>query len=401
VSGLGLCFGCCCQANLCRIELLTALSGPARRLPLQKPMLTERPSLRPRDLRVTAQFQITFQTVDALVVAYSANLSRGGLFLKTDRASPPGSVISLVVRLPDGGEEIEVPCSVIFTRDGRDGQTAGMGLKFIDPDETIQKRIEWFIINSSPDSSDLATQSQIRKLNLVIVDDDRFQRDVASSGFIQRGDRVRIAVDGLAGLALCLEEKPDVILTDVQMPRMDGWQMVRLIRARAALSKVPILFLTSLSSEQDRLVGYRLGVDDYLTKPHDPQDLVTRVDRAVLRAEQINRSTNEAERDALRGDLNQVSIQSVLGFLEMERRSGVLRIGPVINARLELRDGRIYRAALEGARTQPPREQLYRILDCTVGRFEFVQGQVNEPNESQMSTSTAILEHARRQDESE
>jgi uncharacterized protein (TIGR02266 family) len=93
-------------------------------------MLTEPPSLRPRDLRVTAQFQITFQTIDALVVAYSANLSRGGLFLKTDRAAPPGSVISLVVKLPDGGEQIEVPCSVIFARDGSDGQTAGMGLIF-------------------------------------------------------------------------------------------------------------------------------------------------------------------------------------------------------------------------------------------------------------------------------
>jgi uncharacterized protein (TIGR02266 family) len=355
--------------------------------------------MQPRDLRVTAQFQITFQTVDALVVAYSANLSRGGLFLKTDRLIPEGNVISLVIRLPDCGTDIEVPCTVVFVRDGKDGQTAGMGLKFIDPDESIQRRIEWFIINSSPESSELATQSQIRKLNLVIVDDDRFQSDVASSGFIKRGDRVRIARDGLAGLALCLEEKPDVILTDVQMPRMDGWQMVRLIRARANLAKVPILFLTSLSSEQDRLVGYRLGVDDYLTKPHDPEDLVTRVERAVLRAEQINRSTNDAERDALRGDLNQVSIQSVLSFLEMERRSGVLRIGPICNARLELKNGRIYRVLLEGANSLTPREQLFCILDASVGRFEFVQAPIEPPDEIEMPTSNAILEHARRQDE--
>jgi uncharacterized protein (TIGR02266 family) len=355
--------------------------------------------MQPRDLRVTAQFQITFQTVDALVVAYSANLSRGGLFLKTDRGMPEGSVISLVIKLPDGGTDIEVPCTVVFVRDGQDGQTAGMGLKFIDPDESIQKRIEWYIINSSPDSSDVAVQSRLRKLNLVIVDDDRFQSDVAASGFIKRGDRVRIARDGLSGLALCLEEKPDVILTDVQMPRMDGWQMVRLIRARSHLAKVPILFLTSLSSEQDRLVGYRLGVDDYLTKPHEPDDLVTRVDRAVLRAEQIARSTNDAERDALRGDLRQVSLQSVLSFLEMERRSGVLRVGPVVNARLEIQDGRIHRVSIEGATGLGPREQLFRILDSSEGRFEFVQSAVNVADEVQMSTSGAILEHARLKDE--
>jgi uncharacterized protein (TIGR02266 family) len=354
--------------------------------------------MQPRDLRVTAQFQITFQTVDALVVAYSANLSRGGLFLKTDRSMPEGSEISLVIKLPDGGTDIEVPCTVVFVRDGHDGQTAGMGLKFIDPDESIQKRIEWYIINSSPDSSDVAAQSKLRRLSVVIVDDDHFQSDVAASGFAKRGDRVRVARDGLAGLALCLEEKPDVILTDVQMPRMDGWQMVRLIRARAHLAKVPILFLTSLSSEQDRLVGYRLGVDDYLTKPHDPEDLVTRVERAVLRAEQIARSTNDAERDALRGDLRQVSLQSVLSFLEMERRSGVLRVGPVVNARLDIQDGRIHRVSIEGA-TSLPREQLFRVLDAAEGRFEFVQGPIDVPDEVQMSTSGAILEHARLHDE--
>lgn len=355
--------------------------------------------MQPRDLRVTAQFHITFRTVDALVVAYSANLSRGGLFLKTNRLLPIGSVISLVIRLPDGMGDLEAPCSVIFVRDGSDEQPAGMGLKFIDPDAAIQKRIEWFIINSSPDNNELRAQSRVRTLNIVIVDDDRFQSDVASSAFIARGDRVRVASDGLAGLALCIEEKPEVILTDVQMPRMDGWQMVRLIRARPALAKVPILFLTSLSSEQDRLVGYRLGVDDYLTKPHNPDDLVTRVDRAVLRAEQLNRSVDRAERDALRGDLGQVSIQSVLGFLEMERRSGTLRIGPIVNARIELREGRIVNAALDGAEGTPIREQLFRVLDAIEGRFEFVQGHVDTPDQLDLPTSNLILEHARRRDE--
>ena len=355
--------------------------------------------MQPRDLRVAAQFHITFRTVDALVVAYSANLSRGGLFLKTDRPEPEGTVIRLAIQLPDGGEALEVPCSVVFTRDSHDGQAAGMGLKFIDPDESIQRRIEWFIINSTPDPSDVRAQSQFRKLNLLIVDDDHFQSDTSSAAFIARGDAVRIARDGLAGLALCIETMPDVILTDVQIPRMDGWQMVRLIRARPALTKVPILFLTSLSSEQDRLVGYRLGVDDYLTKPIDPQVLLTRVERAVLRAEQVNRATNQAERDALRGDLNQVSIQSVLGFLEMERRSGTLRIGPITNARLELRDGRIHRASLDGFGKLPSRDQLFRILDIAEGRFEFVQGEVGAPDEIGLPTSNVLLEHARLRDE--
>jgi uncharacterized protein (TIGR02266 family) len=353
----------------------------------------------PRDLRVQAQFHITFHTVDALVVAYSANLSRGGLFLKTNRLLPIDSVVSLVIHLPDGGDDVEVPCSVVFIREQEGEQTQGMGLKFIDPDDSIKQRIEWFIINSSPDANEVKTQAQLRRLNLVIVDDDRLQSDVAASAFNARGDNVRIARDGLAGLALCLEEKPDVILTDVQMPKMDGWQMVRLLRARPNLAKVPILFLTSLSSESDRLVGYRLGVEDYVTKPPDPHDLMLRVDRAVLRAEQINRSATTAEREALRGELNQVGIQSILSFIEMERRTGVLRIVASENAKLEIRDGQIIRAHLESLAKATPRGQLFRILDLTDGRFEFVQGEVLGPDEIQLPTSNVLIEHARLRDE--
>jgi uncharacterized protein (TIGR02266 family) len=355
--------------------------------------------MQPRDLRVPAQFHITFHTVDALVVAYSSNLSRGGLFLKTTRLLPPESVMSLIIHLPDGGDDITVDCSVVFTRDGSDGQPQGMGLKFVDPDENVKKRIEWFIINSSPDPNELVAQSQTRRLDLVIVDDDHFQSDVAASAFKARGDQVRVARDGLAGLALCLEKTPDVILTDVQMPKMDGWQMVRLLRARPSLTRVPILFLTSLSSESDRLVGYRLGVEDYLTKPHDPKDLVLRVDRAVLRAAQIGGSIAPPSTNALRGDLQQVSIQSVLGFLEMERRTGILRISADCHARLEIRDGRILRAHLDTLAKATPRGQLFKILDITQGRFEFIQSDVAGPDEIQWPISNILLEHARLRDE--
>lgn len=355
--------------------------------------------MQPRDLRVSAQFSITFHTIDALVVAYSANLSRGGVFLKTSRLLPVDSTLSLSIHLPDDTEPLEVPCTVVFCRDGGDGQTQGMGLRFIDPDDAVKNRIEWFIINSTPEPAEVRAQCQARKLSLVIVDDDHFQSDVASSAFKARGDHVRVARDGLAGLALCLEQTPDIILTDVQMPRMDGWQMVRLIRARANLAKVPIIFLTSLSSEADRLVGYRLGVEDYLTKPHDPYDLMLRVDRVVLRAEQIQRTEAKGDRDALRGDLSQVSIQSVLSFIEMERRSGTLRIGPVEHARLEIREGRILRAHLSSLAKATPRGQVFKILDIAQGRFEFVQGNVEGPDEIQLPISNLLLEHARLRDE--
>ncbi len=355
--------------------------------------------MKPRELRVSSQFAIRFQTMDALVVAYSSNLSRGGLFLKTNRLLSKGSSLDLVIHLPDGQEDVTVPCVVIYVRDGADGKAMGMGLKFVDPDEKVRKRIEWFIVNSTPDAGELKAQAMTRQLDVVVVDDDARMADRAASGFLARGDIVRIARDGLEGLAACLKQVPDVILSDVQMPRMDGWQMVRQLRARANLARVPVLFLTSLSSEHDRLIGYRLGVDDYLTKPVNPDDVVTRVDRAVLRAAQIQNSETEAERDALRGDLAQVSIQSVLAFLEVERRTGVLRIGPEVNGRLELRDGRVIRASLDEASYNSALDTVFALLDVRVGRFEFVPRDVDGPDEIELPVSNLLLEHARRCDE--
>jgi hypothetical protein len=136
-----------------------------------------------------------------------------------------------------------------------------------------------------------------------------------------------------------------------------------------------------------------------VTKPPDPHDLVLRVDRAVLRAEQIHRSATTAERDALRGELSQVGIQSILGFLEMERRTGILRIVGTETARLEIREGQIIRAYLESLSKATPRGQLFRILDFTKGRFEFVQQDVTGPDEIQLPTTNVLIEHARIRDE--
>ena len=355
--------------------------------------------MKPRELRVSSRFAIRFQTVDALVVAYSSNLSRGGLFLRTNRLLPKGSQIELVIHLPDGGEDLQVPCTVVFIREGEEVKAVGMGLKFVDPDEKVKKRLEWFIVNSTPDTDELRAQSNTRLLDVVVVDDDPRMAALAASAFRARGDQVRVARDGLEGLATCLKSTPDVILSDVQMPRMDGWQMVRQLRARPTLARVPVLFLTSLSSEHDRLVGYRLGVDDYLTKPVDPSDVASRVDRAVLRAEQIQRSESDAERDALRGDLAQVGIQSILAFLEIERRSGVLRVGPEVNGRMELRDGRVIRASVDGASFAAPVDAVFALLDVRVGRFEFVTQLVEGDEDIALPTSNLLLEHARRQDE--
>src|SRR6185295_3252169 len=97
-------------------------------------------------------------------------------------------------------------------------------------------------------------------------------------------DRVRFAANGFEALALCGRETPDLIVSDVNLPKMDGWQLLRLLRTKPQFAAVPLLFMTPLSGEADRLRGYRLGVDDYLAKPFRVAELKARVDRLLARA---------------------------------------------------------------------------------------------------------------------
>jgi CheY-like chemotaxis protein len=172
-----------------------------------------------------------------------------------------------------------------------------------------------------------------------------------------------------------------------------------MLRARPAFVRVPIIFLTTLKSEEDRLLGYRLGVDDYLPKPYELSELASRVDRVVLRAEKHEKEA-AADGRGLTGDLEQVGLPSILSFLEVERRSGELRVSGAVSGRVWLREGRPLRAELgERGATASGRQAFYALLDVTVGRFDFHESESEGPDEIGAGISALLLEHARLKDE--
>ncbi len=339
--------------------------------------------------------------MDDLVVAYTRNLSRGGMRLRTSQEFPLGSQVEVRIDLPDGGPEVRIPCEVVDVHHDEASQAWYLGARFIDPNETTRRRLEWYILNSEPAPGQLGGDSPHRyRLKILIVEDEPRQRDAAARPFVERGDDVRLATDGLDALGKAINDPPDVVLTDVQMPKMDGWQLLRMLRSRPAFARVPVLFLTTLASEADRLRGYRLGVDDYLPKPPDPEDLKVRVDRAAVRAMQLASGSKPPPDQALRGDLEQVGLTSLLSFIEMERMTGYVRVGPAVNGRILVREGRPVQVFVDTAEAgESPRDRLFRLLDLRVGRFEFVPTTVDVQDEIQAGTSSLLLEHARVRDE--
>ncbi len=116
---------------------------------------------------------------------------------------------------------------------------------------------------------------------ILIIDDDATLRELLAAQLHTAGYRTQEAAEGTSGLRLTAEVAPDLIVLDVMMPGMSGWEVCEHIRAK---SRVPIILLTAKGEEFDKLRGFRLGVDDYVTKPFSFAELMARVGAVLARA---------------------------------------------------------------------------------------------------------------------
>jgi len=114
---------------------------------------------------------------------------------------------------------------------------------------------------------------------IMVIDDEKRLVSLVESYLTQEGYRVVSANDGKEALPIASREKPDLIILDIMMPEMDGYEFMRTHRAEA---DTPIILLTARVDDDERVIGLELGADDYVTKPFRPRELVARV-RAVLR----------------------------------------------------------------------------------------------------------------------
>ena len=263
---------------------------------------------RRRAYRFAARIKVRFRSIEELVTAYTEDVSRGGLYVTAAQQLPPGTEVQLSLELPDGGEPALVPARVAYLLDEptarAQGRNPGMGMQFLEDHVTpLAERIARFLA----DTIGSGQHERPGPIHALVVDNSASYRELVARSLEDAGHHVTVAENGLEAFGKAMQRAPDIVLTDVTMPVMDGWQLLRLLRGRDATKKVPVVFLTSLDSERDRIKGYQRGVDDYIAKPFAGAELVARVLRIVTRSRWEGVLHDPGDRTTMTGDLRQAS----------------------------------------------------------------------------------------------
>jgi CheY-like chemotaxis protein len=246
---------------------------------------------------------------------------------------------------------------------------------------------------------------------VLVADDDAWILRMVTTVLEKRGYDIQTACDGEDGFHKAIAYQPDLIILDVMMPKMDGWALLKKLRSRAEFAFVPVIFLTALGSDEDRIRGFRLGADDYLPKPFRFEELDLRVANALKRRTIMETETRAQARavtanegPGLRGTLDQIGLPSLLTLLEMERKSGVLVVsltkqGNTETGRIFLRAGRVVRARFDGKPSPKNEALVFHVLGWAEGSFEFSVLDVDMDDEIGATTTHLLMEGARLMDE--
>jgi two-component system KDP operon response regulator KdpE len=143
---------------------------------------------------------------------------------------------------------------------------------------------------------------KMRETSILLIDDDSTLLELLAGHLRTAGYSPLVAADGRSGLRMAVEASPDLVVLDVMMPGVDGWEVCRKLRQ---VSAVPIIMLTAKGEEIDKLHGFHLGVDDYVTKPFSFAELAARVSAVLARGGASERATAHINRGDLAIDFDQ------------------------------------------------------------------------------------------------
>jgi DNA-binding response OmpR family regulator len=231
--------------------------------------------------------------------------------------------------------------------------------------------------------------------DVLVVDDNKSFRRFVAGLLARQGFTVHEAADGEEGLRLALERRPWLILTDVRMPRMDGFEFCRRVRSHSLIRQTPLLFLSGWDDYKQRYQGLELGADDFLSKDTPIREMLIRIQLLMRRYEDLGVRARKGA--GMEGQVDVVGAPGVLQICHLTRLTGTLTaVDGGRRASVRFRDGEIVDAQCEDVWGE---DAVFAFLAWTQGRFHFHPGDPGEGVPLGESFNQMILEGCRRLDE--
>jgi CheY-like chemotaxis protein len=319
-----------------------------------------------REPRLVTRCRVEFERMDQRIVAESEDLSRSGVFVRTDSLLPVGAVTEVKLTLPDGARfrVIARVAHLLSPSAARAlGRHVGMGFQFLETDSTGRDAL----VNYLEDLIDELTPPPLELppgVRVVVAEPSPPLLERIAIALGQAGYVVDAFGDGADAYAACAYAAPHAVIAALDMPGMDGWTLFKTMAAHPRLDTVPVLFTSDDPSDMTRLQAYRLGVRDYITRPFIEEELVIRLGRIVGLA-----ARNASDSTMLSGSIQEISIPTLLSLLDFERKSGILLLlSDRQAARVFVAEGRIVKVE-SGDAGVAPLQRLMKVLDLTAGTF--------------------------------
>ena len=237
------------------------------------------------------------------------------------------------------------------------------------------------------------------KQQLLLVDADPRSLRVLEVSLRKAGYSVTTAVDGQDALTKLELSTPDLVLSDTRLPKLDGYALVRRLKERADWASIPIVFLTSQKSVEDKIRGLELGVEDYLTKPIFVRELIARVNLLIARRTHDSFATRNTTggRTRFSGSIQDMAVVDLLQTFEVSRKSGIVHLKTATQlGHVYFREGKIVDADMGRLRGE---EAIYRALIWNEAEFEVEFSSVKNDDIMETSTQGILMEGMRRVDE--
>ena len=236
--------------------------------------------------------------------------------------------------------------------------------------------------------------------SILLVDSDVDYRSALAAALEENGYVVVEADNGRDAMSQITFMDCDLVITETRMPVMDGYSFIRALRRDSMQALVPVFIVSKSESRQDKIMGFRLGIDEYISKRTPVSEIIGQIGRSLSKTSEIRREATDSFRrqSGFLGDLAMIGPASVLSMCQVEKKSGELVFNNIDEeARLLLYNGTLIGGELRSRDGLSPEDVVYELMSWNEGSFAFTARNV-EPAQG-VPLQNVLMEVARRIDE--